>query len=100
MFTFEHATFPRKIFWEITWETSVKIKMAQSKEAKDSDRGLTWTHHETLALIRVWSDTEIPESHIPAVRWMAFQLPVNRQVGLLWITLLWRKLHRIETGIV
>ena len=33
--------------------------MAQSKEAKDSDRGLTWTHQETLALIRVWSDTDI-----------------------------------------
>lgn len=34
--------------------------MAQSaKETKDSDRGLTWTHHETLALIRVWSDRDI-----------------------------------------
>ena len=35
--------------------------MAQSKEAKDGDRGLTWTHQETLALIWVWSDTEIQD---------------------------------------
>ena len=39
-------------------------------------------------------------SHFPAARWMAFQLPVNRQVGSLWITLLRSKLHRIETAIV
>ena len=35
--------------------------MAQSKEAQDSGRGLMWTHQKTLALIRVWSDTEIQE---------------------------------------
>ena len=27
--------------------------------AKDSDRGLTWTHDETRALIRLWADSEI-----------------------------------------
>ena len=35
--------------------------MSQSEEAKDSDRGLTWTHQEILALIRVWSDMEIQD---------------------------------------
>ena len=33
------------------------IQMEQSKVAKDSNRGLTWTHNETLALIWVWSET-------------------------------------------
>ena len=38
-----------------------KIKMVQSKIAMNSDRGLTWTQDETLALIPAWSDTEIQE---------------------------------------
>ena len=35
--------------------------MAQLKVAKDSNRGLTWTHVETLALFQVRSDTGIQE---------------------------------------
>ena len=59
MFTFEHATSPAKFSEKSHAKTLVKFKMAQSKEAKDSDRELTWTHQETLALIRVWSDTNM-----------------------------------------
>ena len=71
--------------------------MVQSKEAKDSDKGLARTHQETLALIRVWLDTEIPGSHfLQRGEW----LRVNRQVGSLRINLLRSKLHWIETGIV
>ena len=33
--------------------------MAKMAIAKDSDRGLTWTHDETRALIRIWADSEI-----------------------------------------
>ena len=33
--------------------------MAKMAVAKDSDRGLTWTHDETRALIRIWADSEI-----------------------------------------
>ena len=36
-----------------------QIKMAKMAVAKDSDRGLTWTHDETRALIRLWADSEI-----------------------------------------
>ena len=39
---------------------------------------------------------DFPGSHW----WMAFQLPVNRQVGSLRITLLRSKLHQMETGII
>ena len=33
--------------------------MAKMAVAKDSDRGLTWTHDETRALIRIWAASEI-----------------------------------------
>ena len=42
MFTFTHASFPAKYS-----ESTQQIKMAKMAVAKDSDRGLTWTHDET-----------------------------------------------------
>ena len=52
MFTFTHASFPAKYS-----ESTQQIKMAKRMAvAKDSDRGLTWTHNETRALIRLWAD--------------------------------------------
>ena len=54
MFTFTHASFPAKYS-----ESTQQIKMAKMAVAKDSDRGLTWTHDETRALIRLWADSEI-----------------------------------------
>ena len=54
MFTFTHASFPAK-YSELTQQ----IKMAKMAVAKDSDRGLTWIHDETRALIRIWADSEI-----------------------------------------
>ena len=54
MFTFTHASFPAKYS-----ESTQQIKMAKMAVAKDSDRGLTWTHDETRALIQIWADSEI-----------------------------------------
>ena len=49
-----HASFSAKYS-----ESTQQIKMAKMAVAKDSDRGLTWTHDETRALIRLWADSEI-----------------------------------------
>ena len=54
MFTFTHVSFPTKYS-----ESTQQIKMAKMAVAKDSDRGLTWTHDETPALIWIWADSEI-----------------------------------------
>ena len=37
--------------------------MAKMAVAKHSDRGLTWTHDETRALIRIWADSEIQKDN-------------------------------------
>ena len=52
--------FPRNFLRNYTWNLG-KNQNGAVKEAKDNDRGLTWTHKETLALILVWSDTEIQD---------------------------------------
>ena len=41
---------------------------------------------------------DFPGTRFSTVKWMTFQLRVNRQVGSRRITSLRSKLHRIETG--
>ena len=88
----QHAAFPTKVIISEICFRSQQNKMAQIKEAKDNDKGLTWTHEETLTLIQVWSDTGIqgfrlPVSHFLAAEWIACSLRVNMEQDARRITL-------------